>query len=222
MSSCRELYMIRRLLRFILILLMILCVAVGIEQITFGQWRVNTGAKVQITPSGRTTSIRYGRTRSFMSQTRYLPSEGRYHRAASGLLPSENRGLRLQSGRLSSSGAYSHYTPRFTAARPYHSVSSIRSLKQPRNYARNYTRRYDRRPGPSAAYFSSQPKLTRFHHRAATGTIRYGSSQRALLKPLELKRPSVGRSGKAYASARGYAGGSIRYGSAASKSILTR
>ena len=163
--------MIPRSLRFVVIF-------AGIGLIAFGQWQVDIGARIQRTPLGRATSIRYGRTASsFTPQIRILPSEGRYLASAQGLLPSESRGLRMASGPLPSSGAYSHLIPRSVTVRPYNPVY-ISNPGRPKNYGRSYVGIYDRKKAPPLPPLgrvrraSSVPRAEKPKYRPVTGSIR--------------------------------------------------
>ncbi len=194
-------------------ILILIAAVVSLQYVTIGQWRKNIGAKIQRTPSGAATSIRYGRANTFTPQVRYLPSEGRYISSARGLTPSESRALRMASGPLPSSGRYSHLAPSPSAKRtirPYSYTTITRSPTERRIYNKSYQRSYT--PLQTSIKI---PKPTYSKKRTpAKGSIRYGMSSRKSLtakyKEPKLTKPAQ-RTTRIKSS--GYIGGSIRYGS---------
>ncbi len=205
--------------------ILVVATFIVIAQITIGQWRKNIGAKIQRTPSGTPTSIRYGRANTFTPQTRYLPSEGRYISSARGLLPSQSRALRMAEGPLPSSGRYSHLFPSGSAVktiRPYSFTTINRTPTQKRQYGGAYQRSYGKTIKPynkpltkPTQTYGKAPKISVKKRKPASGSIRYGLSYRESLTA-KYKEPSLRKPTEAPKRIKesSYITGSIRYGMA--------
>ncbi len=206
---------------------LLIVILASIQYVTIGQWRKNIGAKIQRTPSGAATSIRYGRTSTFTPQTRYLPSEGRYISSARGLMPSESRALRMSQGPLPSSGRHSHLFPKSSTSktiRPYSYTSITRNPKQGRTYGGSYSRSYGKTVKPYNKALTKpmqtpvkipKAKYSK-QYKPAVGTIRYGLSSKTSLTA-KYKEPKLTQPTRKSLRTKksSYIGNSIRYGKSA-------